>query len=45
VVNGAVAGVALAKGVESGASAVGLVQHVGWLDPVGRHGNGLTAHT
>jgi hypothetical protein len=29
------------RGVKSGAPAVGLVQHVGWLDPVGRHGDGL----
>jgi hypothetical protein len=32
------------RGVESGAPAVGLVQHVGWLDPVGRYGDGLAAH-
>jgi hypothetical protein len=37
-------GVALAKGVENGAPTVGLVQHVGWLDPVGRHSDGLAAH-
>jgi hypothetical protein len=28
-------------GVESGAHAVGLVKHVGWLGPVGKHCDGL----
>jgi hypothetical protein len=37
-------GVALAKGLKNGAPTVGLVQHVGWLDPVGRHGDRLSAH-
>jgi hypothetical protein len=23
---------------------IGLVQHVGWLDPIGRHGDRLAAH-
>jgi hypothetical protein len=32
------------RGVEIGAPAVGLIQHVGWLDPVGRQGDGLDAH-
>jgi hypothetical protein len=32
------------QGVENGAPTVGLVQHVGWFDPVGRHGDGLAAH-
>jgi hypothetical protein len=31
-------------GVENGAPTVGLVQHVCWLDSVGRHGDGLAAH-
>jgi hypothetical protein len=30
--------------VGNGVSKVGLVQHVGWLDPVGRHGDILAAH-
>jgi hypothetical protein len=30
--------------VQSGASVVGLVQHVGGLDPIGRHGDRLAAH-
>jgi hypothetical protein len=32
------------RGVESGTPAVRLIQHIGWLDPVGRHGDGLAAH-
>jgi hypothetical protein len=32
------------RGVENGAPTVGLVQHVGWLDPVGRHGDRLAVH-
>jgi hypothetical protein len=33
-----------AHGVENCVPTVGLVQHIGWLDPVGRHGDGLSAH-
>jgi hypothetical protein len=32
------------QAVVNGAPTIGLVQHVGWLDPVGRHGDGLAAH-
>jgi hypothetical protein len=32
------------RGFESGAPSVGLVQHVGWLDPVCTHGDGLAAN-
>jgi hypothetical protein len=32
------------RGVEVGAPTDDLVQHVDWLDPVGRHGEGLAAH-
>jgi hypothetical protein len=32
------------RGVKSGDPGVGLVHHVGWLDPVGRHGDGPAAH-
>jgi hypothetical protein len=32
------------QGVENSAPTVSLVQHVMWLDPVGRHGDRLAAH-
>jgi hypothetical protein len=32
------------QGVENCVLIVALVQHIGWLDPVGRHGGGLAAH-
>jgi hypothetical protein len=38
------AGVALANGLKIVLATVGLLQHVGWLDPVGRNGDGLAAH-
>jgi hypothetical protein len=39
-----VSGGGATAGVENGVPTVGLVQHVGWFDSVGRHDDGLAAH-